>query len=82
MLENVRQHPRAAAVHYVWLGPAPKQGTKKSTSKRGGPKSAGPVAMPIKAHFHSRKISTDRKFSENIVVKSRKFSTSKFFSDA
>ena len=30
----------------------------------------------FKAHFHSRKISTDRKFSENIIVK---FSTSKFF---
>ena len=30
---------------------------------------------------HSRKISTDRKFSENIIVKSWKFSTSKFFSD-
>jgi hypothetical protein len=25
---------------------------------------------PIKAHFHSRKISTDRKFSKNIIVKS------------
>jgi hypothetical protein len=33
-----------------------------------------------KTHFHSRKISTDRKFSKNI-VKSWKFSTSKFFSD-
>jgi hypothetical protein len=36
---------------------------------------------PLKAHFHSRKISTDRKFSENIIVKSWRFSTSKFFSD-
>jgi hypothetical protein len=36
----------------------------------------------IKAHsVHSRKISTDRKFSENIIVNSWKFSTSKFFSD-
>jgi hypothetical protein len=36
----------------------------------------------IKAHFHSRKISTDRKFSENVIVKSwRNFSTSTFFSD-
>ena len=35
----------------------------------------------FKAHFHSRKFSTDRKFSENIIVKSWKFSTSKFFSD-
>ena len=35
----------------------------------------------FKAHFHSRKISTDRKFSENIIVKSWKFSTSKYFSD-
>jgi hypothetical protein len=27
--------------------------------------------LPIlKAHFHSRKISTDRKFSQNIIVKS------------
>jgi hypothetical protein len=34
----------------------------------------------VKAHFHSRKISTDRKFSENIIVKSWKFPTSKFFS--
>jgi hypothetical protein len=33
------------------------------------------------AHFHSRKISTDRKFPENNIVKSWKFSTSKFFSD-
>jgi hypothetical protein len=35
----------------------------------------------VKAHFHSRKISTDRKFSEKVIVKSWKFSTSKFFSD-
>jgi hypothetical protein len=35
----------------------------------------------LEAHFHSRKISTDRKFSENIIVKSWKFSISKFFSD-
>ena len=37
--------------------------------------------IPPKVHFHSRKISTDRKISENIIVKSWKFSTSKFFSD-
>ena len=35
----------------------------------------------LKAHFHLRKISTDRKYSENVIVKSWKFSTSKFFSD-
>jgi hypothetical protein len=34
----------------------------------------------LKAHFHSRKTSTDRKCSENIIVKSWKYSTSKFFS--
>jgi hypothetical protein len=39
------------------------------------------VAQLLKANFHSKKISTDRKFSENIIVKSWKFSTSKFFSD-
>ena len=39
------------------------------------------LLMPVKAHFHSRKISTDRKFSEYIIVKSWEFSTSKFFSD-
>jgi hypothetical protein len=40
-----------------------------------------PTSHPfiLKAHFHSRKISTDRKFSENITVKSWKFSTSKIF---
>jgi hypothetical protein len=31
--------------------------------------------------FYSGKISKDRKFSENIIVKSWKFSTSKYFSD-
>jgi hypothetical protein len=35
----------------------------------------------FKAHFHSRKISTNGQFSENIIVKSWKFSTSKIFSD-
>ena len=35
----------------------------------------------VKAHLHSRKISTDRKFSENSIVISWKFPTSKFFSD-
>jgi hypothetical protein len=39
------------------------------------------LQCPVKAHFHSGKNSTDRKFSENIIVKSWKFSTSKFFSD-
>jgi hypothetical protein len=37
------------------------------------------IVMKIKAHFHWRKISTDRKFSENAIVKSWKFLTSKFF---
>ena len=40
-----------------------------------------PSVLALKALFHSRKISMDRKFSENIIVKSWKFSTSKFFSD-
>jgi hypothetical protein len=35
----------------------------------------------LKAHFYSRHFSTARKFSENIIVESSKFSTSKFFSD-
>jgi hypothetical protein len=33
----------------------------------------------VKTLFHSSKISTDRKFSENVIVKSWKFSTSNFF---
>jgi hypothetical protein len=37
--------------------------------------------LGLKVHLHSRKISTERKFSDNIIVKSWKFSTSKFFSD-
>ena len=39
------------------------------------------IKNSVKVHFHSRKFSTDRTFSENIIVKSWKFSTSKFFSD-
>jgi hypothetical protein len=31
---------------------------------------SGPVVRYINAHFHSRKFSMDRKFSENIIVKS------------
>jgi hypothetical protein len=34
----------------------------------------------LEAHFHSRKISTDRKFSENIVKSSNFFSDVKFVS--
>jgi hypothetical protein len=33
------------------------------------------------AHFHSRRISRNREFSKNVIVKSWKFSTSKLFSD-
>jgi hypothetical protein len=33
----------------------------------------------FKVHFHSGESSTDRKFSENIIVKSWKFPTSKLF---
>jgi hypothetical protein len=40
-----------------------------------------PSVLALKALFHSRKISMDRKFSENIIVKSWKFSTEKLFSD-
>jgi hypothetical protein len=35
----------------------------------------------FKAHFHSRKISTDRKFSGNVIFNSWKFSTLQFFSN-
>ena len=28
------------------------------------------IGTTVKAHYHSRKFSTDRKFSENIIVKS------------
>jgi hypothetical protein len=35
----------------------------------------------FKAQLHSRKMSTDRAFSENIIVKSQTFSTSKFVFD-
>ena len=34
--------------------------------------------MPPKCHFHSRNISTDRKFSGNFIAKSWKFSTENF----
>jgi hypothetical protein len=33
----------------------------------------------VKAHFHLRKISTDRKFSENIIVKVENFQLQIFF---
>jgi hypothetical protein len=36
--------------------------------------------VSLKAHFHSRKISTDRKFSENIIVlKVENFQLQNFF---
>jgi hypothetical protein len=35
--------------------------------------------LPLQAHFQSGKFSTDRKFSDNIIVKSWKFSTSKIY---
>jgi hypothetical protein len=37
--------------------------------------------LNVKAHFHARKFSTDRKSSENIIVKSWKFSLQNIFSD-
>ena len=36
-------------------------------------------AGKIKAHLHSRKISTDRKFSENIILKVENFQLQNFF---
>jgi hypothetical protein len=37
------------------------------------------TALFVKAHFNSRKFSTDRKFSENIIVKTENFQLQNFF---
>jgi hypothetical protein len=39
------------------------------------------TALFVKAHFHSREFSTDRRFSENIFVKIENFQLQKFFYD-
>jgi hypothetical protein len=54
--------------------------TKKNSLVRESTDNFPEWKLALKAHFHSRKFSTDRKFSENIIVKSWKFSTSEIFS--